>query len=95
MDWKERIANYDRTTGFPHSLFIAGDGRVVGTWIMGNDYRVKSHYTTAAILPDTCDGSPRCFPISGASCTCSAARSIWSRCPATPWTLTLTSRPCT
>jgi len=44
MDWPSRIANYDRETGFPSSLFIAGDGRVVGTWIMGNDYRVKSEY---------------------------------------------------
>lgn len=32
------------STGFPESLFIAGDGRIVGTWIMGNDYRVKSSY---------------------------------------------------
>jgi hypothetical protein len=31
-------------TGFPRSLFIAEDGRVVGTWIMGNDYRVRSEY---------------------------------------------------
>ncbi len=42
MNWNERIANYDRVTGFPTSLFVAGDGRIVGTWIMGNDYRVKS-----------------------------------------------------
>jgi hypothetical protein len=44
MNWNERIANYHRITGFPLSLFVAGDGRVVGTWIMGNDYRVKSSY---------------------------------------------------
>lgn len=44
MTWEERIANYKRETGFPQSLFIAEDGRVVGTWIMGNDYRVKSTY---------------------------------------------------
>lgn len=44
MNWTERIANYERETGFPASLFIAGDGRVVGTLIMGNDYRVKSTY---------------------------------------------------
>ena len=44
MHWEDRIANYVRVTGFPRSLFIAGDGRVVGTWIMGNDYRVKSEY---------------------------------------------------
>jgi hypothetical protein len=44
MDWNERIEHYVHRTGFPNSLFIAGDGRVVGTWIMGNDYRVKSRY---------------------------------------------------
>jgi len=44
MRWEERIANYVRETGFPRSLFIADDGRVVGTWIMGNDYRVNSGY---------------------------------------------------
>lgn len=44
LSWAYRIANYERETKFPASLFIAGDGRVVGTWIMGNNYRVKSEY---------------------------------------------------
>ncbi len=44
MDWNSRIENYTRQTGFPRSLFVAEDGRTVGTWIMGNDYRVKSSY---------------------------------------------------
>jgi hypothetical protein len=44
MRWEERINCYVRDTGFPKSLFVAQDGRVVGTWIMGNDYRVKSAY---------------------------------------------------
>jgi hypothetical protein len=44
MQWEDRIANYVRVTGFPRSLFVSEDGRVVGTWIMGNDYRVKSEY---------------------------------------------------
>lgn len=44
MTWEDRIANYVRATGFPRSLFMSEDGRVVGTWIMGNDYRVKSAY---------------------------------------------------
>jgi hypothetical protein len=44
MDWKDRISNYARETGFPECLFIGPDGRVVGTWIMGNDYRVRSEY---------------------------------------------------
>jgi hypothetical protein len=44
MPLAERVANYHRVTGFPESLFVGGDGRIVGTWIMGNDYRVKSEY---------------------------------------------------
>jgi len=44
MPLSERVANYHRETGFPESLFVGGDGRIVGTWIMGNDYRVKSAY---------------------------------------------------
>lgn len=44
LSWEERISNYERVTGFPRSIFVAADGRVVGTWIMGNDYRVKSTY---------------------------------------------------
>ncbi len=42
MRWDERIESYVAKTGFPKSLFVSEDGRVVGTWIMGNDYRVKS-----------------------------------------------------
>lgn len=62
MDWDDRITSYTRLTGFPRSLFISEDGRVVGTWIMGNDYRVKSAYyggypagylrRVAALFPD-------------------------------------------
>src|SRR6202046_252307 len=62
MDWRERVNSYARITGFPQSLFIAEDDRVVGTWIMGNDYRVKSGYyggypagylkRIAALFPD-------------------------------------------
>jgi hypothetical protein len=44
VDWQARIGNYVRETGFPRSLFVSEDGRVVGTWIMGNDYRVRSAY---------------------------------------------------
>lgn len=44
MTAAERVANYHRETGFPESLFVGGDGRIVGMWIMGNDYRVKSEY---------------------------------------------------
>jgi hypothetical protein len=44
MTWTERITNYERVTGFPQGLFLGGDGRVAGIWIMGNDYRVKSQF---------------------------------------------------
>lgn len=44
MDLEDRITNYVRETKFPRSLFVSEDGRIVGTWIMGNDYRVKSTY---------------------------------------------------
>lgn len=44
MTLQERIDNYHTVTGFPKALFLGGDGRIVGTWIMGNDYRVKSEY---------------------------------------------------
>ena len=62
MDWNARIKSYCKLTGFPRSLYVAEDGRVVGTWIMGNDYRVKSGYyggypagylrRIAALFPD-------------------------------------------
>lgn len=41
---QDRIENYVRKTGFPRSLFLSEDNRIVGTWIMGNDYRVQSGY---------------------------------------------------
>ena len=44
MRLEERIESYVQKTGFPKSLFVSEDGRIVGTWIMGNDYRVKSEY---------------------------------------------------
>lgn len=42
--WQDRIDAYQKATGFPQGLFVGGDGRVVGTWIMGNDYRVQTGY---------------------------------------------------
>ncbi len=39
MNWVERIVNYELVTGYPKSLFIGGDGRVIGVFIMGNDFR--------------------------------------------------------
>lgn len=44
VNWQERIDNYVKVTSYPRSLFIGEDGRVVGTWIMGNNYTVKSTY---------------------------------------------------
>ena len=38
----ERIDSYNVRMPYPRSLFLAGDGRIVGTWIMGNDYRATS-----------------------------------------------------
>ena len=42
MTLEERIENYAKVTGFPQGLFIGGDGRIAGIFIMGNDYTVKS-----------------------------------------------------
>jgi len=44
LSMKERVKSYHDITGFPESLFVGSDGRIVGTWIMGNNYRVKSGY---------------------------------------------------
>lgn len=44
LTWPERIISYEEKTGFPNALFVSGDDRVVGIFIMGNDYRVKSGY---------------------------------------------------
>lgn len=44
VDWQDRIDNYVKETGFPRSLFVSEDGRVVGSWIMGQNYQVKSNY---------------------------------------------------
>lgn len=39
---QDRIDNYVKVTGYPRALFISEDGRIVGTWVMGNLYTVKS-----------------------------------------------------
>lgn len=44
MKPQHRIDNYVKETKFPRSLFLSEDGRIVGTWIMGNAYGVKSGY---------------------------------------------------
>lgn len=42
LTWAQRIANYEAETGFPRALFESGDGRVIGLWVMGNNYKVAS-----------------------------------------------------
>ena len=44
MDLQQRIDNYIMETKYPRSLFIGDDNRIYGTWIMGNNYKVKSGY---------------------------------------------------
>ena len=44
MDNQQRIDHYVSETKFPRSIFLSEDGRIVGTWIMGNAYGVKSGY---------------------------------------------------
>lgn len=44
MNNQERIESYVAKTKYPRSLFLSEDGRIVGTWIMGNAYGVKSGY---------------------------------------------------
>jgi hypothetical protein len=41
---QHRIDSYVRVTRLPRSLFVSEDGRIVGTWIMGNDYRVRTGF---------------------------------------------------
>lgn len=44
LSLQDRIDNYHKVTGFPQSLWLGGDGRIAGIWIMGNTYRVKSQF---------------------------------------------------
>ena len=44
MNWTERIENYRRESGFPVSMAIGEDGRMFGTFTLGNDYRSKQGY---------------------------------------------------
>ena len=44
MTLQDRIDSYVAATGYPRSLFVSDDGRIVGTWIMGNNYRVQTGY---------------------------------------------------
>ena len=44
LDWRARIDNMVRETGFPRNMFVMETGGVIGMFILGNDYRVKSKY---------------------------------------------------
>ena len=44
MTLQDRIESYVLKTGFPRSLFVGDDNRIVGTWVMGNNYTVASTY---------------------------------------------------
>lgn len=44
MTLQQRIESYVNLTGYPRSLFISDDNRIVGTWLMGQNYRVASGY---------------------------------------------------
>ncbi|MCS7316806.1 MAG: protein-lysine N-methyltransferase [Candidatus Dojkabacteria bacterium] len=44
MTLEQRIKSYKEKTGFPESLFISEDRRIIGIWIMGNNYKVASKY---------------------------------------------------
>lgn len=44
MNWDQRIANYERATSLPASLFVSGNGQIVGTWVMGNCYGKEGDY---------------------------------------------------
>lgn len=44
MTPEERLEHYYKELDFPSSLFVGGDERIYGTWVMGNNYSVKSEY---------------------------------------------------
>lgn len=44
LSLEQRVDHYVEVTKFPRSLFVSEDGRLVGTWIMGNNYAVRSAY---------------------------------------------------
>ena len=44
LSLEERVDHYVQVTKYPRSLFVSEDGRLVGTWIMGNNYTVRSSY---------------------------------------------------
>lgn len=41
---QERIDNYHKITGYPQSLWLGGDNRISGMFIMGNNYQTSGYY---------------------------------------------------
>lgn len=44
LNLEQRLENYYKELDFPKSVFIGEDERLYGTWVMGNNYQVKSEY---------------------------------------------------
>ena len=44
MTWPARIANYATVTGYPPAFWAGENDVVYAFWILGNNYRVASHY---------------------------------------------------
>lgn len=44
MTLQERIDSYVAVTGYPRSLFVSEDQRIVGTWIMGQNYTARQDF---------------------------------------------------
>lgn len=44
MKLADRIAHYEKVTGWTGSLWLHNPDQILGMWVMGNDYRVKSGY---------------------------------------------------
>ena len=44
MNNGQRLVNYYKELDFPKSVFLGEDDRLYGTWVMGNNYQVKTEY---------------------------------------------------
>jgi len=62
MNNQDRIENYLEKTKYPRSLFLSEDGRIVGTWIMGNAYVFSGRVDQSAWPGDTVDLNPDMEP---------------------------------
>ena len=44
MTPQERVDHYHSKLPYPESLMVGGDGRIAGTWIMGQNFRTQGYY---------------------------------------------------